>query len=70
MTTLPRTIACSLPDRRCGRGHTQPRYGRPAEPRPVAPAGRLPRVSRLLALALRFDQLIRAGVVGMRLSPL
>lgn len=29
-----------------------------------APAGRIPRVSRLMALAIRFDQLIRDGVVA------
>lgn len=28
-----------------------------------APAGRIPRVARLMALAIRFDQLIRDGVV-------
>lgn len=29
-----------------------------------APIGRIPRVSRLMALAIRFDQLIRAGAVA------
>jgi hypothetical protein len=29
-----------------------------------APGGRIPRVARLMALALRFDQLIRDGVVA------
>ena len=29
-----------------------------------APAGRVPRVARLMALAIRFDQLIRDGVVA------
>jgi hypothetical protein len=29
-----------------------------------APAGRIPRVARLMALAIRFDQLIRDGVVA------
>ncbi len=29
-----------------------------------APVGRIPRVSRLMALAIRFDQLIRDGVVA------
>lgn len=33
-----------------------------AEPAP--PAGRIPRVSRLMALAIRLDQLIRDGVVA------
>lgn len=29
-----------------------------------APAGRIPRIARLMALAIRFDQLIRDGVVA------
>lgn len=31
---------------------------------PPVPTGRVPRVSRLMALAIRFDQLIRDGVVA------
>jgi hypothetical protein len=55
MTTLP-TIECALPT-----GWRQ--STRPARPTHVAvgPAGRVPRVSRLLALALRLDQLVRTG---------
>ncbi len=30
---------------------------------PEVPAGRLPRVAKLMALAIRFDQLIRDGIV-------
>ena len=33
------------------------------EARPSAPAGRVPRVTRLMALAIRLDQLIRDGIV-------
>jgi len=36
---------------------------REGEATPGAPAGRVPRVSRLMALAIRLDQLIRDGVV-------
>ncbi len=36
---------------------------REGEATPSAPAGRVPRVSRLMALAIRLDQLIRDGVV-------
>jgi transposase-like protein len=36
--------------------------GRPAEPAAV-PAGTVPRLSRLMALAIRFDRLVRDGVV-------
>jgi len=32
--------------------------------RPAAPAGRIPRVSKLMALAIRFDGLVRSGVVS------
>ena len=37
-----------------------------ARPRPSeeAPPGRIPRISRLMALAIRFDRLIRQGVVA------
>lgn len=31
---------------------------------PSAPAGRIPRVSKLMALAIRFDGLLRSGVVS------
>ena len=37
---------------------------REGELTPAAPAGRVPRVSRLMALAIRLDQLIRDGVVA------
>ena len=33
-------------------------------PTPASPAARIPRVSKLMALAIRFDQLIRDGVVA------
>ena len=32
--------------------------------KPVPPAARIPRVAKLMALAIRFDQLIRDGVVA------
>lgn len=32
--------------------------------RPAAPAGRIPRISKLMALAIRFDGLLRSGVVS------
>jgi hypothetical protein len=55
--TTPRTIECALPTGR--------RQSRPARQARVAvTAGRVPRVSRLLALALRLDQLVRAGEIA------
>lgn len=35
-----------------------------SRPQPAAPAGRIPRVSKLMALAIRFDGLLRSGVVS------
>ena len=34
-----------------------------ALPKPPAPAGRVPRISRLMALAIHFDRLVREGKV-------
>jgi hypothetical protein len=44
---------------RCGR-----RGVAPPEEKPSLPPGRVPRVARLMALALRFDELIRTGQVA------
>jgi hypothetical protein len=62
MTTL--TIECNVHFRRCGWGNGKKmRAGE--QPAPVArEPGRVPRVARLMALAIRFEQLIRAGVVA------
>ena len=38
--------------------------GPPPEPQPTDTGGRVPRVSKLMALAIRFDQLLRDGVVA------
>lgn len=45
------------------RGRKQAVVGR-REPEPEVPAGSLPRVTRLMALAIRFDQLIRDGEIA------
>ena len=44
------------------RGRKQLRVG-PEPPRPAPDPGRVPRVARLMALAIRFEGLLRAGVV-------
>ena len=59
----PRTVVCSLPGRRRGRGRSL-RPAAASTPPPSLPRGRVPRVSRLLALALRLDELMRAGVIA------
>ena len=62
MTTVPGTVACPFhpqPRRRASRPHS-PSQG--LAPLPV-PAGRVPRVARLLALAIR-EQLVQARVIA------
>ena len=46
------------------RGRRSKKELRLGEERKPLPPGRVPRVSRLMALAIRFDQLIRDGVVA------
>ena len=60
MTALPQTVICQVPWRR----RLRPRPERPAsqaEAVPEVPRGRVPRITRLMALALRFEQLLQAG---------
>lgn len=47
-----------------GQGRRTRKELREGESTSPAPVGRIPRVSRLMALAIRFDQLIRDGVVA------
>jgi hypothetical protein len=60
----PQTVVCRLPGRRRGRGQRSFSQAVSTAPPPSVPRGRVPRVSRLLALALRLDELVRAGVVA------
>jgi len=69
MNAGPRIVACSFPPRP-RRQSSRPRASRPpgqsdgvAQPPPV-PLGRVPRVARLLALALRLEQLVQTGVIA------
>lgn len=57
----PLTIECEVHFDRKGRGSRKVLEAGPS-PRPVEP-GRVPRVSRLMALAIRCDALIRDGVI-------
>ena len=60
----PRTVVCRLPGRCCGRGQRSFPQAASAAPLPAVPRGRVPRVSRLLALAHRLDELVRTGVIA------
>jgi hypothetical protein len=47
------------------KGHRKAAVAGPApKPKPADSAGRVPRVAKLMALAIRFDQLLRDGVVA------
>ena len=64
MTTILGTVACPFqrrPPRRVSRPHQQSE-GLTAPP--AVPAGRVPRVARLLALAIRLEQLVQARVIA------
>ena len=53
------TIECRIEFKHRGRGSRK----RSPSDRGASEAGRVPRISRLMALALRFDELIRSGQV-------
>lgn len=55
------TLTLDVHFRRGDHGRRRLRAGK--RPAPRVQPGRIPRVSRLLALAVRFDELIRGGVV-------
>ena len=62
MTALPQTVVCQVPFRR--RLHQRDKtIARPVEVAPEVPAGRVPRIARLMALALRFEQLLCEGKI-------
>ena len=58
-TTMTIEVPLSFqPVGRCGR-----KALRPGQEKPALPPGRVPRVARLMALALRVDELVRTGQV-------
>ena len=63
MTTLSQTVTCQVPLRRQARRSREMQASK-MEAAPEVLAGRVPRIARLLALALRFEQLLQAGVLA------
>ena len=62
MTALAQTVVCEIPFRRRLRRRGEKNAG-PVEAAPEVPTGRVPRIARLMALALRFEQLLREGEI-------
>ncbi len=60
--SVPMTIECDVHFQRRGRGGRKELQVGQETPRP-AERGRVPRVSRLMALAIRFEQLLRDGSI-------
>ena len=56
------TIEVPVHFHRCGHGSRKEMHS--GTETPTLPLGRVPRISRLMALALRFDELVRTGQVG------
>ena len=62
MMASPQTVVCQIPFRRRVRQRGEITAS-PAETAPQVPAGRVPRIARLMALALRFEELLREGEI-------
>jgi hypothetical protein len=62
--TTPLTIECPVHFHRHGKGGRRGLCAGQPPRRPELPSGRVPRVARLMALAIRFEQLIRDGVIA------
>jgi hypothetical protein len=58
------TMTIELPVHFHRSGHGSRKEMHAGAPTPALPPGRVPRVSRLMALALRFDELVRTGQVA------
>jgi hypothetical protein len=58
------TLTIELPVHFYRTGHGSRKQMRAGAQAPALPPGRVPRVSRLMALALRFDELVRTGQVA------
>ena len=60
---LPLILECAVHFHRRGRGGRREIQLGPEPVRPAPPPGRVPRVSRFMGLALRFDEYLRTGHV-------
>lgn len=59
----PISLEFNIRFKRCGRGSKKEIREGAEEAVPKAPTGRIPRISRFMALAIHYEELIRAGQV-------
>src|SRR5258708_25264935 len=64
MTTTTWTIERQVHFRHAGHGRGKQVHQGPAPDQPKLPKGRVPRVTKLMALALRFDDLLHSRAIG------
>ena len=64
MNAEPRIVACAFPPRPRRRPSPPPRQSDAVAPPASVPLGRVQRVARLVALALRLEQLVQSGVIA------
>lgn len=62
--TKPLTYECHVHFRRRGRGSRRELEAGQEPPRRARETGRVPRIARLMALAIRFEEYLRAGQVA------
>jgi hypothetical protein len=60
--SVPLTVTCKVHVHQ-GRGGRKDIQPGPAPDHPVLPVGRVPRVARLMALAIRLDNLVQSGAI-------
>jgi hypothetical protein len=60
----PISLEFNIRFKRCGRGSKKEIREGAEEAVPKAPTGRIPRISRFMALAIHYEELIRAGHVS------
>lgn len=60
---MTRTIECAV-DVPSGRGCRQAQRAQSQPPNTTVPPGRIPRIARLMALALKFDLLLHEGAIA------
>jgi hypothetical protein len=64
--STPFTVECDVHFQRRGRGAPKELLAGPTPERRAVPYGGVARIARLMALALRFDELVRTGAVVNR----